>query len=100
MVREVKEYQRSMYDSSKTWTLVGTCKDGFVLTLSAKEIGNQPKVYMGAIRKPDMNVYSIETADFNFKKVVDGEMEIPFNLKGKSMRILIGLERILYLKRK
>lgn len=96
MVRQVKNDQRNMHDSLKTWTLVGTCKDGFVLTLSAKEIENQPKVYMGAVRKPNMDVYSIETTDFNFKKVENEITELPFNLKGKSMRIVneLALENI------
>lgn len=83
IVRDVKDDQRIIDDSSKTWTVVGTCKDGFVFTLSAQEIANQPKVYMGSIRKPNMNVYSIETSDFNFKQLENGAPEMPFNLKGK-----------------
>lgn len=94
MVRDVKDDQRTMNDSLKTWTLVGTCKDGFVLTLSAKEIGNQPKVYMGAVRKPNMNVFSIEATDFNFNKLENEITEIPFKLKGKSMKKLLALEKI------
>lgn len=98
MVRDLKDNnQRTVYNSLKTWTLVGTCKDGFVITLSAKEIGNIPTVYMGAARKPNMNVYSIEATDFNFKKVENEITEIIFNLKGNSMRILIAMENI-YLK--
>lgn len=91
MVRNVKYDQRAMNDSLKTWTLVGTCKDGFVITLSAKEIENQSKVYMGAVRKPNMNVYSIEDTNFNFNKVENMITEMSFNVKGKSMIILLSL---------
>lgn len=82
MIRNVKENQTTVYHSSKFWTIIGVCKDGFVFSLSVKEIENESTIYSGCIRKPNMNIYPLEKTNLNF----DGEdrSDLSFTLVGNN----------------
>lgn len=71
----------------KTWSLVAACKDGLVVSLSARNIVNNETIgiYSGCVRMPNMGVHRVEDIDLDVTvfETKDTPKEICFNIKSK-----------------
>lgn len=89
-VRHVKENQTTVYQSLESWKIIGVCKDGFVFTLSAKEIDNCQKVYSGCVRMPNNSVHTVHKTNLSFdfdSRTIQDRKEFSFSFKGETIQM-------------
>lgn len=71
-----------------TWSLVAACKDGLVVSLSARNIENNEtfRIYSGCVRMPNMEVHRVEDIDLDvtvFETKDSTPKDICFSIKSK-----------------